>query len=275
MAVLKALHGSGMRFPGTLMLQAVMGEEMAEAGTRTLLKLGYTGDCAIVLEPTELKICRATRGVAWFRITLTGDSTHCGRAGPESIDVMAQFTRFGAALAEYHDRISAQFHPLLPSPAARITRVRGGNRHNHLATECEFIVDRRMLPGETFDGVRDDLVAILETLKASDPALGYRIDLDRGNEPSVIPEDSAIINVLRRNSREARGIDAEVVGKVAGTDMRNFVLDAGIPAVNFGPGSFETGNCHAPNEFVPVDELVDCARVVMGTAIDVLSRTSI
>jgi acetylornithine deacetylase/succinyl-diaminopimelate desuccinylase-like protein len=50
--------------------------------------------------------------------------------------------------------------------------------------------------------------------------------------------------------------------------VRNFIYDKGIPAVNFGAGDYRV--CHQPNEFVEVEELLTCARVVMGTVVDLL-----
>lgn len=43
-----------------------------------LLKRGYTGDYAIVMEPTDSRIGPGTRGACWHRVTLTGGSFHCG-----------------------------------------------------------------------------------------------------------------------------------------------------------------------------------------------------
>ncbi|MGQ9584233.1 MAG: M20 family metallopeptidase [Anaerolineae bacterium] len=270
MAVLKAIAACGLSFPGTVLFQAVMGEELAEDGTRTLLRLGYTGDYAIVLEPTALQICRATRGVAWYKVTLAGNPIHCGRAAPETPDLVTQFARVASALADYHQEIARKEHPLVPSPACRVTQLRAGERHNHLPACCEFTIDRRMLPGETFDQVQEELLGILEDVRAGDPSFDYRLTYDRGNEPVVTPEDSLLIKTLRRNSEELLGATPNLIGSAAGTDMRNFVFDAGIPAVNFGPGNFVTCNCHGPDEFVPVDELMACGRVVLGTAYDLL-----
>ena len=53
-----------------------------------------------------------------------------------------------------------------------------------------------------------------------------------------------------------------------GSDVRNFIYDAGIPTVNFGAGDYRV--CHQPNEFVEVDDLMTCARIVLGTVIDLL-----
>jgi len=271
MAVLKAVHESGEAFPGTVMFQAVMGEELAEDGTRTLLKMGYTGDYAMVLESTDLNICRATRGVVWHKLKLAGDSIHCGMADHETVDVMTQFSRFGTALADYHAEIAEKEHPLVPSPAARITKVRAGERHNHLVEECDFTVDRRMIPGETFDQVKGELEGMLRELEADALNLSWEVAYDRGNEPVITAEDSTIIELIRQNSREIRGVDPALIGSAAGTDMRNFVYDEGIPAVNYGAGSFVACNCHSPNEFVPIDDLIMSARIVMGTTVDVIS----
>ena len=38
--------------------------QVTQKGTRTLLQEGYTGDYAIVLEPTDLRIGPASRGVS-------------------------------------------------------------------------------------------------------------------------------------------------------------------------------------------------------------------
>ncbi len=58
-----------------------------------------------------------------------------------------------------------------------------------------------------------------------------------------------------------------------GCDVRNFIYDANIPAVNFGAGDYRV--CHQPNEYVTVDGLLTCARVVMATVVDLLQqRTS-
>ena len=98
MVIMKTLHDSGAAFPGALILQAPMGEEMDEPGTRTLLQRGYTGDYALVPEPTDLRIGPASRGVAWHKITLTGPAVHCGLAATDAPDTMTHFGRVGAGV---------------------------------------------------------------------------------------------------------------------------------------------------------------------------------
>jgi succinyl-diaminopimelate desuccinylase len=196
MVILKTLHEAGVRFPGTLMLQAPMGEEMDEPGTRTLLQKGYTGDYAIVLEPTGLRIGPASRGVSWFEITLSGPSLHCGLADAEGPDVMASFARIATALTAYHHQVAAIEHPLSPSPSCRITRVEAGEAHNSLVGRCTFVVDRRMIPGETVAQVESELRQIIDGVLAGAPDIAYQLAFIEWNEPVQAPLDSPLIAAL-------------------------------------------------------------------------------
>jgi succinyl-diaminopimelate desuccinylase len=270
MVILKTLHDAAVRFPGTLMLQAPMGEEMDEPGTRTLLQKGYTGDYAIVLEPTDLRIGPASRGVAWFKITLSGPSLHCGLADAEGPDVMASFARLATTLMAYHRQVAAKAHPLSPSPSCRITQVEAGEAHNSLVGRCRFVVDRRMIPGETVAQVESELQQIIDSVLADAPDITCQLEFIEWNEPVQAPLDSPLIAALQHNVATVGGIDPEIWAVPYGCDVRNFIYDAGIPAVNFGAGDYRV--CHQPNEFVTVDGLLACARVVMGTAVDLLQK---
>ena len=272
MAVMKALHDAGAPFAGTLMLQAVIGEEMDEDGTRTLLRLGYTGDHAIVLEPTDTHIGPGTRGACWHRITLTSPSVHCGLAAKDTTDTMQFFARFAAALQDYHQRVAAQEHHLLPSPACRITHVEGGDRHNATIGSLELTVDRRMLPHESYDDVTAELRGLLEQVAAEVPGVEHAIEFQAGNEATETDLDTPLIRTLQANYREVFGREAEIWGPPYGSDMRNFVADRGIPTTNFGAGDYTV--CHQPDEWVSADDLVRCAQTVLGTAVDLLNRRS-
>jgi succinyl-diaminopimelate desuccinylase len=247
-----------------------MGEEMDEPGTRTLLQKGYRGDYAIVLEPTDLRIGPASRGVAWHKITLTGPAVHCGLAAADGPDTMAHFGRVATALAAYHQKISTQTHPLSPGPSCRITRVQAGEAHNATVGRCEFMVDRRMLPGETYPQVTAQLREILDRLDRDAPGIDYRLEFVEWNEPVAAPLDSPLIELLKQNISAVGGREPEIWAVPYGSDVRNFLYDAGIPAVNFGAGDYRV--CHQPNEFVEAADLLTCARIVLGTVVDLLQQ---
>jgi acetylornithine deacetylase/succinyl-diaminopimelate desuccinylase-like protein len=88
------------------------------------------------------------------------------------------------------------------------------------------------------------------------------------NEPVQTPLDSRLITALQQNISTVGGREPKIWPVPYGSDVRIFIYDANIPAVNFGAGEYRV--CHQPNEFVTVDGLMACARVVMGTAVDLL-----
>jgi len=57
-------------------------------------------------------------------------------------------------------------------------------------------------------------------------------------ESAEIPGDSLIANVLRKHAAQISGISKEPFGTIYSTDVRNFINDAKIPAVTFGPAMF-------------------------------------
>lgn len=251
------------------MFQAVMGEELAEPGTRYLLtERKLVSDYAIVLEPTNLRIAPCTRGVAWHTVTIFGVPEHCGLVD-HYVNPVAKFAQVCEELQKYHDRIHAHTHPLLRKPACAVTQVKAGEKHNHIPATCEFVIDRRMLPGERTIGVAAELREILDGFAASDPDFRYEIQFLRDNEPAETPSDHPLVQAVRMSAREALGQEPEIWGPPYGSDMRNFVVDANIPAVNFGPGDFNV--CHTPQEHVKLTELHDCARILMGAILDLLN----
>ncbi len=272
MAMLKALHDSGVALPGTLMAQFPMGEETDEPGTKTLLARGYVGDMAITMEPTDGRIGPATRGACWYRVGIEGPSAHCGLSAAEAPDVMHVAQRFMAEVEALHDEVSGQTHHLLDSPAARVTQCHAGETHNSRARRAELLVDRRMLPHERVEAVGADLRARLRRAIGGREGISGTVEFVDLNEATETPLDSDLVRVLSDNIRDA-GAEPEVWGPPYGSDMRNFVVDRGIPCVNFGAGDFR--RCHQPDECVPVSGLCHVARVTFGTVLDVISCSAV
>lgn len=266
MVILKTLKEAGRPRAGAIMFQAAMGEEMDEPGTRTLLEKGYVGDHAIVLEPTDLRIGPGTRGACWHRVVLTGPSLHCGLIAPDTADVMQAAADFAIEVAGLHRRVSRQTHHLLDSPACRVTDIAAGTAHNATAARCTMIVDRRMLPHETFPAMTEELAALLEEVTRRHPGIASDLTYLAGNEPTETPLDAAVIAALDAGHRAVTGRSAAIWGPPYGCDMRNLVCDAGIPTTNFGAGDYRV--CHQPDEFVEIADLHDCARIVLAAVLE-------
>lgn len=100
----RAIQETGVELSGDLTLTAVVGElggttvdEFQDLsllgtgiGTRRLVDGGVTADYAIVAETTDYAIARMECGVAWFKVTITGDVGYQPRVvldDPSSVEV--------------------------------------------------------------------------------------------------------------------------------------------------------------------------------------------
>jgi len=277
----KALKDAGVKLKGDLILTYVIGEEMGEPGSKYLFtKKQIKADWGVVTEPTGtnegLRVAVAQCGLVWIHIAVRGQSTHAStpHAG---INAISKATRVVQALEKYHQGLSSRKHPLIAPPRCTVTNLHGGIKENVIPDLCKITIDRRMIPGENVKQVVGEVTEILEGLKKSDPDFRYTLKYGSESydtegtgvyEPSESPESSKLCQTMLRNQKEVMRIAPPVWGTPYSSDMRNLVHDGKIETVTFGPGMVEW--CHRPDEFVAMQEVVEVARVLALTAIDLL-----
>jgi succinyl-diaminopimelate desuccinylase len=260
MVLAKILQDKGLP-RGKVVFQFVVGEETGEPGTKDLLtRRGIRGDYGIVLEPTSLRVATAEKGLAWFRITLAGRPAHASVAD-QGINAIEKAVKLGEKLLEYDKTLRTRTHPLLGSPKCTMTMIHAGTKENVVAESCSLILDRRFNPEETPDSVEREIEEILNQLASEDPDFNYQLERTMVYEAAEIPVDSRMAEILRKVAAQVSGASIEPFGMLASTDVRNFIKDAGIPAVNFGPGDLKQP--HTFNESIEIQQIQDCARILL------------
>ncbi len=252
---------------GSLVLHFAAGEERGEPGTRSLLDAGFGGDYGITTEPTSLRVATATRGLAMYALRLKGRSVHASRPEAGLNPVWALSSVLGM-LEQYDAEVRARHHDLLPGGSCTPTRVRAGVKENAVPDDCEIWIDRRLLPGETAEGERAELLERMGALEALNSGLEYELGVDYLVEPAEIPRESPFAERLLAAVRDVTGEPSEIWGAPFSSDVRNLVNDASMSAVTFGPG--DTAFCHCPDERVPTAELELAAMTIASVVTDLL-----
>ena len=256
------------RLRGSLVLHFAAGEEKAEPGTLSLLDAGYTGDVGIVTEPTELRIAAATRGLAPMQIRLKGRSTHASRSHL-GINPAWGLLWVMRALEEYKADLEKRHHPLLKHGSCTPTVIQGGVVPNAVPDTIDIYVDRRLIPGETVDSELKDVTERLLAACPADSKIKVEVSVAYNRfEPAEISPEAPLIQQLVDSVKNVTDTPVEVYGAPFSSDVRNLVNDAGIDAVNFGPGNVV--ECHCPDERVEVKQLGNCARVIADVAENML-----
>jgi succinyl-diaminopimelate desuccinylase len=241
---------------GSLVFHAAIGEETAEPGTKRLLERGYDGDYGVVLEPTELRTATSEKGLAWYEIRVRGEPSHASRPD-QGVNAIQHARPVLDALADYDARVRERTDELVGQAYATVTQFEAGTKENVVPEEAVITVDRRFLPSES----ATDLDAEIEEL-LSDVAADHDVEVSwertRTYESAAIPTDSHLAEVLREQSAAHADVSTGPFGVKASTDVRNFVNDADIEAVTWGPGDLSQAHTY--------DEHVDLAAVETGLA---------
>lgn len=238
-------------------MAAVVDEECDSIGTQALLRRGYTADCAIVLEPTNLQLVVAHKGYAWFEIVTHGRAAH-GSLPSEGRDAIRMMGHVLDALNGLEKQITSHpAHARLGHPSLHASLITGGQELSSYPAECRLKLERRILPGETEASVEAEFRAMLTRAEKQDSE--FRATLKGlGSRPAYsITESSSQVKRVSAVVQKVCG-NCELAGMAAWTDTA-LLAGAGIPGVVFGP----TGcGLHGADEYVEIDSVHRCAEVL-------------
>ena len=240
-----------------LVLHFAMGEERGEPGTEDLLAAGFVAPMGVVLEPTDLQLGIAQRGLVTLHITITGRGGHASRPALARNPIPA--LRSVLAVIGQLDTDSVGSHPLLGSAQWTPTMIHSGVIPSMVPGSCEMHVDRRMIPGETIDGV---VATLSSALAHTETGADIQVEVAEEEgiyEPAEVDADCATVARMRQ-AIESQGQEVRLFGTPYSSDIRHLINSAGIEAVTYGPG--HASELHARDEHVMIDDLTDAARVV-------------
>ncbi|THD53539.1 acetylornithine deacetylase [Phenylobacterium sp.] len=209
----------------------------------------------VVGEPTDMVAVNGHKGIANFRVTVTGREAHSSQT-QQGVSAIMAAVKLMAALTELAEGLERDADPASPFtpkwPTLTIGTVHGGTAGNILARECKFIFDLRTQPPLDPLAILAPFVAEVRAmdaaLKARAPEAGVVIET-LSNVPGFAPEpDGAAENFARRLAGDNGPPRAVSFATEAGQFQR-----AGLSTVLCGPGSI--AQAHQPDEFVEVSQM--------------------
>lgn len=241
-----------------LVVAAVCDEEFASIGTAHLLANGLQASAAIVTEPTRLAIVSAHKGFAWFELVVHGHAAH-GSRYDVGRDANRAAARVIAAIDRYErDLLTTRTHPLLGRASIHVPMVQGGTGWSTYAAESTIRLERRTLPGESVEMVREEIASILAAVQREDPAFTITMTKCGAQPPLSIETEHPLVQQLT-HAAQGEGLTGDVDGLFCWTDAALFAA-AGIPAVCFGPG--DIARAHSTTEWVELDQITQATAVL-------------
>jgi acetylornithine deacetylase/succinyl-diaminopimelate desuccinylase-like protein len=227
-----------------IIFAGLVDEETCQRGSRALVASGFKADLGVVGEPTRLAVVTAHKGDLWARLQTKGKAAHgaCPDRGRSAIRIMAKaIQRLEGPYAHF---IAKRSHPLLGHPTINVGTIQGGTQANIVPDTCTIEVDRRMLPGETGDSVRKEILLFLRR-----HGISASFDDIKGVPEPAMETDPALpmVQTFRRamGRRRVEGVhyfcDAAVLS------------EGGTPCVVFGPG--DIAQAHTAREWISIESL--------------------
>ncbi len=242
-----SIKKSGQTPPTDVYFVAAVDEEFMCRGAKHLMKTGFMTGSAVIGEPTSLAIVTACKGVARFRVSAKGKAAHSSRPD-EGINAIYSMSKLMSLIdnelcTDYRKTV----HPLLGSPTVNPGVICGGSLVNIVPDECHADIDRRLLPGETYDKVTAEITQLAENHGIDGISVSEQLLYDEAMETDT---DSDVVKCLRGIAKKM-GLDDKPYGVGYCCDGTKFSR-AGIPSVVLGPGDIKYA--HSACEFVPIEE---------------------
>jgi len=268
---LKTVLDAGAALQGDVMLQSVVDEEAGGGGgTLACLNAGYTADAMICTEPHALQVSIAHVGASFFRIRVTGRSSHIGQAhlSVSAIEKMYPVIQAIGQLDE--ERARTVHHPLFERTIDRschlgIGTMSAGDWPATVAGFAEIEGRISFIPGETREAVQKQLEDVVHAaamkdhwLRSHPPVVewvGVRTD------PWYQDPDHPFVQTFRHAAQDALGQPVFLEGRKAACDAR-FAAKYGMAAACTGPIA---GNVHGADEWVDIPSVIATTQVLAKT----------
>jgi succinyl-diaminopimelate desuccinylase len=287
---IEALRRAGVKLLGTVEQSGSVDEESGGfAGVAYMAKQGWIGkdktDFVIITEPTDAdRVCLGHRGVYWFKITTHGRIAHgcMPHFGVSAIDHLA-------------DLLHAVTHQLKPELAKRktaapveppgsryasinVNSVFGGQPEIGVQTPCVAdrsgaIFDRRFISEENFDDVRGEIHALLAEMQKKNPKFKGNIEDLMIVHPVQTDENCELVTVMKGSIETVLGRTPQFTVSPGTYDQKHVVRIGSVAqCVAYGPGVLS--QAHLPDEYCRVEDVVNSAKVMALTAMQLLGAES-
>ncbi|GGB89887.1 succinyl-diaminopimelate desuccinylase [Marivita lacus] len=239
----------------------------------------------IIPEPLNKdRICLGHRGGWWAEIETKGEIAHgsmpflgdCAVRHMGAVLHAFEETLYSAMASRWTDM------PVVPEGARQstmnINSIHGGQPEQpsdytglpaHCVPDsCRIVIDRRFLMEEPIDAVRQEVIDLLDDLKARRANFNYEIREINRVIPSMTDKSAPIVTTVHDAIRDVLGQDPTYVASPGSYDQKHIDRIGKLKnCIAYGPGVLELA--HKPDEWIGITDMLDSAKV-MGRALETL-----
>lgn len=261
---------------GTVVISASVMEEVYEGGALKAVMDEVKPDYVVIGEATQLNLARGGRGRAEIHLEAIGKPAHSSspQLGINAIHLMTK------VIAEI-EKLQVKEHPLMGPGIYALTDIISEPypAYSVIPAKCKATYDRRLLPGETPEGVLNEITSLSALKDVNFTAriaqsdhityTGETLTAHKFFPAWELDEDNEFVQMALKGLR-ASGLDPKLGAYRFCTNAAYSIGTAGVPTIGFGPGA--EGDAHVVDEQLSLLELEKTARGYVGIIEAVLGR---
>jgi succinyl-diaminopimelate desuccinylase len=280
----EALRRSGLKIQGTVEQSATIDEETGGfAGLGYLVEEKYVHkgkqDYVLYTECLDQDgICIGHRGAVFFDLRVKGKVGH-GCMPHFAVNAIEKMTWVvQSIITELRPRIEARVSPTPIRPdGSKVSNILpiwidAFAKERPAATVpplCVSYWNRWFNPEENIIGVRAEIREFLDELQKRDPQLNIEYIEHFFVEPVLVPTENEFVRAYQSGVKQVIGHDSHFKLSPGFDDQRFVVLNGHIDkCIIYGPGVLNMA--HLPDEYVPINDLVNAAKVMALSTAELL-----
>jgi succinyl-diaminopimelate desuccinylase len=286
----EALIDSGAELPGVLEISGTVDEESGGyGGVHYLAERGWFSpprvDHVIIPEPLNVdRVCIGHRGVWWAEIETHGRIAHGSMPFLGDCAVRHMHAVIDRFEQDLYPKLAARHTdmPVVPAGARsstlNINSIHGGPAEQQggfpaacVPDSCRMVIDRRLLIEESIEGVKGEVVELLDQLVASRAGFTYSIRDIFEVIPSMSDRNGPVARTTAAAIRRVLGRDPEFICSPGTYDQKHIDRVGKLKdCIAYGPGILDLA--HKPDEYVIIDDMVNSAKVMALAAWSLLHK---
>ncbi len=288
----EALIDSGAELPGALEISGTVDEESGGfGGVHHLAERGWFSaprvHHVIIPEPLNVdRVCIGHRGVWWAEIETHGRIAHGSMPFLGDCAIRHMHAVIDRFERELYPRLAARRTdmPVVPAGARsstlNINSIHGGQAEAPgaypapcVADSCRMVIDRRLLIEETMDEAKQEIVQLLERLKAERADFSYGLRDIFEVHPTMTDREGPVARMTAAAIRSVLGREPQFICSPGTYDQKHIDRVGRLKdCVAYGPGILDLA--HQPDEYVVIDDMVASAKVMALAAWSLLHRAA-
>lgn len=247
---------------------AVVEEEKESRGLGQLIKDRILADAAVFGEPCGLsKVTIGYRGHVPVTFEIRTPEAHASAPWTTTNAAEVAFQLYGGI----RSRLGKEngLPKKVEAVSVAITEIESGTVHNVIPGRARMSLDIRLPIGVDTQSVIAEIGQVVSKIQGETAKCEIGTEFMACTEPYRARMDSRIVRALQRSLLRL-GVERPAFVTKSGTgDMNTYATSFKVDAVTYGPG--DTKLSHTSSEFVDLEEVFACSRVLVKT-VDEFSR---